>query len=116
MLKRTADNATRTLHRQAALYKSYKSGKLETLRLLLEKGADTEVQDGWGWWPLHTASAADFRDILELMIANNAELQARDKDSRSVQACAAMAGNHGLFEILRRARLDAPLVDSQDLR
>ncbi|KAK6499515.1 hypothetical protein TWF506_004145 [Arthrobotrys conoides] len=54
------------------LYDSACYTKIETVRFLLEKGANMSIATENGWTPLHTAY--DSEEISELLISNNADI------------------------------------------
>ncbi len=68
-------------------------GDLTMVKLLLKarpglvfsryKEASFSEPDESGWTPLHYATAFDHKDIVELLLANKAEVNAKDKEGKS---------------------------------
>ena len=52
----------------------------EIVQLLLEKGAEIEARDTYGWTPLMIAIWYSTPKIVQLLIEKGAEVNARDKD------------------------------------
>ena len=72
--------------KQAALDKALVSqGYLQyvTTKALLDRGADVDVQDGWGRTPLALAAADGKRYVVELLLARGAHVDARDNEGRT---------------------------------
>lgn len=78
--------------------------------MLLDAGANTESRDNWCQRPLHTAAAGGFQYLAELLMASNADSEARDKDLCTLQACDAVAAKHPLVEYLRQTIHDPYLI------
>jgi len=59
-------------------------GVTDIVKLLLEKGADVNVHDVLGYTPLHWSIVTRRIDMAELLVANNANVNAVDDDGRNV--------------------------------
>jgi len=64
--------------------------------------ADVNSRDNRSGTPLHTAAAKGFRDVAELLLANQAEVNARDKDGLTPLDYATSKGNKDMAELLRK--------------
>jgi cytohesin len=45
----------------------------------LDKGGDVNAKDGWEWTPLHQAAIGGYREIVELLIAKGADVNAKER-------------------------------------
>jgi hypothetical protein len=69
-----ADVKARDEKGQTALHHASLSDKtLPTARALLEKGADVDAQDNYGWTPLHVAAFYGSEGIVDLLLAEGAD-------------------------------------------
>lgn len=68
------------------------AGDHETIALLLEKGADPNAADRFGWNPLRKAAFLGRLDVARLLRAHGAVLEARDNDGWTPLLLAAAAG------------------------
>lgn len=59
-------------------------GAKEVLRLLMDRGLDEMHRDNIGWTPLHEAAYAGYLDIAQMLINYGSEIDACDKDRKSV--------------------------------
>lgn len=57
--------------------------KIETVRLLIEHGADVTAQDEACVTPLHLASSKGSVETVQLLIENGADVAARDARNRT---------------------------------
>ncbi|XP_071793849.1 uncharacterized protein [Asterias amurensis] len=60
-----------------ALHQAVLNRNLDTVKLLLTRGSDANVQDSNGYAPLHTAAAYGLRNIVSLLIIFGADLFVR---------------------------------------
>lgn len=74
------------------LLRCVQKGQTDSVKLLLDKGANLEADDERGRAPLAIAAMAGHLDTLELLLERGAKLEALDKDGRSPLALAAMEG------------------------
>eukprot|EP00435_Cladocopium_sp_Y103_P044458 s1550_g12.t1 len=63
--------------RRALLHEAALRGQLESTKLLLDKGARVDVEDGDGWTPLATATNEGFLATAQLLLANFADVDHR---------------------------------------
>jgi ankyrin repeat protein len=79
---------------------NFKDGSV--LRLLLEHGADINVQDRDGWTPLHTA--LEFGALLEVMgllLGHGADVEAKNNNGKTALQLAADRGRDEVVKLLR---------------
>jgi ankyrin repeat protein len=69
----------------AALHTAAAFGQLDTMRLLMQHGADLEeVVPGWkGWTPMHFAASKGKVDAVELLVRYGAREDAGDEDGKT---------------------------------
>ncbi len=94
---------------QAAIGESRTSGA-ETVRLLLDAGANPNARGEWGNPAFFTAGGASL-EVMELLLAHGADVQLRDKQGRSAVVLAATTRNWRVLELLLRR--GAPWRDQQ---
>ncbi|KAI9448976.1 ankyrin repeat-containing domain protein [Lactarius psammicola] len=80
----------------AALFK----GDVEVVWLLLDKGADVNIQGLWDQTPLLHASAADFPDIVRWLLGRGVDVNAQQDDQSTALHLAAYNGRLEIAEIL----------------
>lgn len=94
-LARHSQIKVRPIHSAAA------SQQIETVRLLLDRGADVNTPQEGGGTPLHTAAFHGDDALAELLLANGADPGAADDDGRIAADIAAEKGHAGLAARLR---------------
>lgn len=68
-------------------------GRVDTVKFLIENGADVNAKDKRGETPLMFASAFDRCRVLKLLIDNGADVNAKDKGGWSALIYGAYNGN-----------------------
>lgn len=66
------------------LHYAAEAGNVESARLLLERGADLEAQDGDGHSPLHIAAIMSHPKMVEFLIARGAKIDAKNKNGTTL--------------------------------
>ncbi|KAF2135963.1 uncharacterized protein K452DRAFT_322730 [Aplosporella prunicola CBS 121167] len=56
------------------------NGHLETVKLLLEKGADLSVSNNDGWTPLNSAADSGHLEIVKFLLEKGADLSVSSND------------------------------------
>jgi len=81
------------------------SGRLEAVRLLLERGADARAKGSRGWTPLMMAAAASRPNpgVVALLLEKGADVDARDDAGRTALDWALMQGETLVVQELKRA-------------
>jgi hypothetical protein len=91
---------------RTALHHASASGRVETVRLLLDKGADEDAEDQGRWRPLHYASAMGHAGVVALLLDKNALTdvlpdQDEDEEWEPVEQPLHLACAHGHVEVVR---------------
>uniref|UniRef100_A0A452FJG9 Ribonuclease L n=1 Tax=Capra hircus TaxID=9925 RepID=A0A452FJG9_CAPHI len=82
------------------LIKAVKDEDIELVQQLLERGADVNFQEEWGWSPLHNAVQVGREDIVDLLLSHGAEPCLRKKNGATPFIIAGIVGNVKLLELL----------------
>lgn len=85
------------------------------LQNLLDKNKTTEVlnkSDNLGKTPLHFAAASGNPKIVDMLLANQADISAKDKDGRSPLFYALVNGRYDIATLLIKKGSDLTLVDN----
>ncbi|WYD81907.1 MAG: ankyrin repeat domain-containing protein [Candidatus Electrothrix gigas] len=82
------------------LLEMVKSGNIEAVKSLLEKGADVNAIDKAGWTALMFAARYGQGDIAEELIRKNARINVKDKDGWTPLMLAAMYGHRNVIHVL----------------
>lgn len=61
----------------------------------------TRAVNGDGWTPLHLAAHHGHAAVVETLLANNADANARTRDGRTALALAEQGGRHEVVALLR---------------
>jgi ankyrin repeat protein len=62
----------------SALIRAVHFGRLEAVNALLDAGADVDLSGGWGFTPLHVAAGQGLSNIVEVLVAHRARINARN--------------------------------------
>ncbi|XP_043341679.1 2-5A-dependent ribonuclease [Cervus canadensis] len=82
------------------LIKAVKDEKVELVQQLLERGADVNFQDEWGWSPLHNAVQVGREDIVDLLLSHGADPCLRKKNGATPFIIAGIVGDVKLLKLL----------------
>ena len=93
------DFRVRPIH-SAAAHRSHETS-LALGRLLLDSGADPNVAQAGGWSPLHQASAHGRKEMVDLLVAAGARLDAKSDDGRTPWEMAEAKGHSELEALLK---------------
>lgn len=90
------------------LFLNIKFGNLAKVQALLEQGLNVNLQDDYGWTPLHLAAREGKTEIAKLLLEHGAWLDAMDYDFVTPLYRAASAGYASLVELFidRGARIE----------
>ena len=95
-----------------ALQKASEAGNEEAVKVLLDKGAKTDVITNKGLSPLHRAAERGHTGIIKLLLDYGASSEIRDHSGRTVYICAALRGQNSVLEFLQhKCRIDINAVD-----
>ena len=99
-----------------ALQKASEAGNQEAVKVLLAKGAKTDVITNKGLSPLHRAAERGHTGVIKVLLDNGANPEIRDQSGRTVYLCAALRGQNSILLFLQhKCRIDVNAVD-QDSR
>ncbi|KAL3683875.1 hypothetical protein R1sor_001897 [Riccia sorocarpa] len=92
------------------------SGHTETVRLLIEAGADVTSQDMWGRTPLHWCADRGWLLTAHVLLERGASVHVTTKNGDTVLLWAAKAGHHRLVELFLKAGCDPRLSNNREER
>jgi len=75
-------------HGRTALHFAAQNNHAEAVTILIDGGADVNVQDKRGWTPLHEAAHVSHEGICELLLASGASKDVRDKQGHTPRVVA----------------------------
>lgn len=108
LLKNRANTLKRNKYGDTALMLSSFAGHAEVVRKLLDAGAEPGNS---GWAPLHYAAYSGREEILKLLVAHKAPLDARAPNGHTALMLAASLGHLGAVKILIDADADMDMAD-----
>ncbi len=102
LIDRNADvNAKGFSVADTPLWEAVDKKHLYMAKLLIDHGAEVNVQNGWGQTPLHLAARLGYLEIVQLLVDNGADTTAKDDEGYTPSARAFEAGYSRLaFEIV----------------
>jgi len=101
------NNATALL---VASYQKYEDMS-DILKLLLDHGADVNVQDKWGYTPLYWACLHGQTKAVRLLLSHGADVNIRDEGDRTPLHAACLSGCAPVIQALLKGGVD---VNAQD--
>jgi ankyrin repeat protein len=75
------------------------------IRMLLDARADPNLPDNHGHTPLMMASAAGFKEVVELLLQRGADPSLTDKNLMSAEDVALLNQHHAVVELLKAGSL-----------
>jgi uncharacterized protein len=88
--------AAKNAARVAPLHAAAAVADRDTMRLLLERGADPNAKQQTGFTPLHSAALHGDREMAQLLVEHGADRGATSDDGKTA---AAIADEHGHYEL-----------------
>jgi ankyrin repeat protein len=98
------------------LNKAIKCGEINTIRVLIEAGADPSFSGTDGLAPIHMAAITGSVEIGSILIQNGADCNARCAKSNMTAFKYAIARNHKFIEMILTKNLKLDLIDELDLK
>jgi len=97
------------------IHEASSQGHKEVVQLLLEKKADTEVNDKYGWTPLLYAARDGHKEVVQLLLENNADIEAKSSNGRIPLVFAAEKGHKEVVQLLldNKANIEAKDMDGR---
>lgn len=86
-----------------ALTQSALDGRLESVRFLVELGADVNKLDRFGWAPLHYAASEGYEDICSYLLQKGADCRVRTKQG---EFAAELADDDNVVRVLLNATFE----------
>ncbi|MEM4137926.1 MAG: ankyrin repeat domain-containing protein, partial [Candidatus Anstonellaceae archaeon] len=83
-----------------------KSGDIQQVKQLIEKGANINSTDKYGYTPLHFAAKSGNTKVAEFLIKSGSDVNAKNKDGYTPLHFAAQSGNIELAEFLIKSGSD----------
>jgi hypothetical protein len=77
---------------------------VDTVALLLDRGADVNVKNADGWTPLIKAASANFPDVARVLLKHGADLDVADRLDRTAWMYASMSGRDEILAMLNEAK------------
>jgi ankyrin repeat protein len=77
---------------------------VETVALLLDKGADVNVTNSDGWTPLIKAASANLPEVVRVLLKHHPNLDVADRLDRTAWMYAAMNGREEIAALLNGAK------------
>ncbi|XP_068682874.1 protein phosphatase 1 regulatory subunit 27-like [Montipora foliosa] len=98
-----------------ALNQCVLDGNYESVKMLVELGANVNKKDRFGWTALHYAASEGYQDICRFLLRNGANLRAEDKDGKFPVE---VTDDEIILRILLRATLiyNMPPMDRESLK
>jgi hypothetical protein len=100
------------------LIDAVQSDNLASLQQLIESGADVNEQDEQGWTPLSWAAGKGNSTMVNLLIANGADVWKFGRDQRTPYMIALAAGHVEVLDLLQQAeqKVDAKRSEKKELK
>jgi hypothetical protein len=95
------------------LIEAVKSGNRESVRKLINAGAEVNQPDKQGWTPLNWAAGQGDMEMMEELILNGADPFLTGRDLRTPQMIALAAGRPEAVKALRRAEAERKQTEAQ---
>jgi ankyrin repeat protein len=99
---------TRNFLANMPLHAAAAGGRIEACRLLLRHGADPNAKQHGGFTPLMAAAFHNSRELAEMLIARNANIEVRNDEGKTAADIATGVGN---MELAARLRLGETVVE-----
>jgi ankyrin repeat protein len=102
LLNRGANVAARSTNpmQNFPLHAAAAGRNMDTIRLLIEHGADVNARQHGGWTPLHAAAQSGDVEMARLLIASGADVKARADNNQNAMDLALTKGHQAVVDLL----------------
>jgi len=97
-------NANATVDGNSPLMAATGENCVETVTLLLDRGANVNVTNNDGWTPLIKATSAGYTDVVRVLLQRGADMDVVDKLDRTAGMYASLAGHEEIAALFKEAR------------
>jgi ankyrin repeat protein len=87
-----------------AIHKASANGNMDIIQVLLEHGADVDVQDLGGQTALHYAAGYGYQDVVRTLLGSGADVMVEEDNGRTALDYADQNGNKAVVQLLEKAR------------
>ncbi|MGL9761743.1 MAG: ankyrin repeat domain-containing protein [Wolbachia sp.] len=99
---------------RTSLHLASGTGECDKAKLLLDRGANTEVQDEFGYTPIFLATQSGKWSIVKLLLDKGANIDAQDKEGHTLLHFAAQKDNLDMFQFLLDRGASIEVQDGRD--
>ncbi|QJT94912.1 ankyrin repeat domain-containing protein [Wolbachia endosymbiont of Diaphorina citri] len=96
---------------RTSLHLASKAGKRDNVKLLLDRGANIEVQDKFGYTPISLATQLGKWSVVELLLDRGANIDTQDKKGQTLLHFAASGNNLDMIQFLLDRDADIEIQD-----
>jgi hypothetical protein len=86
-------------------------GRHEVVKLLLDRGADVNARDNWGWTALTLACLTGYNEVVKDLLDKGADVNSANNDGKTALMIASARENIDLVNLLLARGVDASLRD-----
>ena len=113
MENKVENTINKELLKKLNLIEESKNGHKETVELLLNSGADPNIQNKFGQTALIMASCEGHTEIIELLLNSGADPNIQNKFGRTALYCASCKEYKEIVELLLKANADPNIQDKK---
>ncbi|WP_338405958.1 ankyrin repeat domain-containing protein [Wolbachia endosymbiont (group A) of Longitarsus flavicornis] len=99
-VKNSGDINARGKLDRTLLHLASEAGEFDKVKLLLDRGANIEIQDKFGYTPIFLATQSGKWSVVELLLDRGANIDAQDKEGKTLLHFAASGNNLDMVQFL----------------